>query len=330
MRRRAFIAVACAAVAWPMCGVTQPVKRVPRLCFLTFDPGTPQSPAKRFEAFFERLRELGYTNGETITIDYLHPEGRSDRYPELAAECLHLKPDIIAVTTTPGAHALKKATTTVPIVMVGLGDPVGAKLVESLGHPGGNLTGMSLMTSVLAVKRLELLKEAVPELSHVLVLTYLVDPISPLQVEAMKEAAATLGVTLHVIDIKTPDDLPTAFEAGSTVGAQGVLTTAESIFRVARARVTELAARHRLPAVYPFAEIALENGGLMAYDLSVREVHRSAADYVDRILKGTKPTDLPIQQPTVFQLVINLKTAKALGLTLPPTLLARANEVIEE
>jgi putative ABC transport system substrate-binding protein len=312
-----------------MRAVAQP-GRVPRLCFLTFDPGTPQSPAKRFEAFFERLRELGYANGETISIDYLHPEGRSDRYPELAAECLHLKPDIIAVTTTPGAHALKDATTTIPIVMVGLGDPVGAKLVESLGHPGGNLTGLSLMTSVLAVKRLELLKEAVSELSRVLVLTYSVDPISPLQVEAMKEAAPTLGVTLQVTDIKIPDDLPAAFEAGRTAGAQGVLTTAESIFRVARARVTELAARHRLPAVYPFAEIALENGGLMAYDLSVREVHRSAADYVDRILKGAKPTDLPIQQPTVFQLVINLKTAKALGLTLPPTLLARANEVIEE
>ena len=330
MQRRAFIRVACGALAWPVCAAAQPVKRIPRLCFLTFDPGTPQSPAKRFEAFFERLHELGYANGETITIDYLHPEGRSDRYPELAAECIHLKPDIIAVTTTPGAHALKDATTTIPIVMVGLGDPVGAKLVESLGHPGGNLTGLSLMTSVLAVKRLELLKEAVSELSRVLVLTYSVDPISPLQVEAMKEAAPTLGVTLQVTDIKIPDDLPAAFEAGRTAGAQGVLTTAESIFRVERARVTELAALHRLPAVYPFAEIALENGGLMAYDLSVREVHRSAADYVDRILKGAKPTDLPIQQPTVFQLVINLKTAKALGLTLPPTLLARANEVIEE
>ena len=330
MRRRALIAVTCGTLAWPMCSAAQSMKRILRLCFLTFDPGTPQSPAKRFEAFFERLRELGYTNEETVTIDYLHPEGRSDRYPELAAECLHLKPDVIAVTTTPGAHALKNATTTISIVVVGLGDPVGAKLVESLGHPGGNLTGLSLMTSVLAVKRLELLKEAVSELSRVLVLTYLVDPISPLQVEAMKEAASTLGVTLHVIDIRTPDDLPAAFEAGSTVGAQGVLTTAESIFRVARARVTELAARHRLPAVYPFAEIALENGGLMAYDLSVREVHRSVADYVDRILKGAKPTDLPIQQPTVFQLVINLKTAKALGLTLPTTLLARADEVIEE
>ena len=329
MRRRTFIAVASGTLAWPLCSVAQPVKRVPRLCFLTFDPGTPQSPAKRFEAFFERLRELGYVNGETITIDYLHPEGRSDRYPELAAECLRLKPDIIAVTTTPGAQALKNATTTIPIVMV-VGDPVGTKLVDSLGRPGGNITGMSQMTSGLAAKRLELLKEAVPELSRVLVLAYLVDPISPLQVQAMKEAASSLGVTLQVIDIKTPDDLPTAFEAGSKVGAQGVLTTAESIFRDARARVTELAAHYSLPAIYPYAAFAVENGGLMAYDdVDDRDLHRSAADYVDKILKGAKPSDLPVQQPTKFQLVINLRTAKALGLILPPALLARADEVIE-
>ncbi|MGY8684702.1 ABC transporter substrate-binding protein [Bradyrhizobium sp. UFLA05-153] len=328
MRRRIFIAVAGGMLAWPFSSAAQSLKRIPRLCFLTFDPGTPQSPAKRFEGFFERLRELGYVNGETITIDYLHPDGRSDRYPELAAECLHLKPDIVAVTTTPGAHALKDATTTIPIVMV-VGDPVGTKLVDSLGRPGGNITGMSQMTSGLAAKRLELLKEAVPELSRVLVLAYLVDPISPLQVQAMKEAASSLGVTLQVIDIKAPDDLPAAFETGRKVGAQGVLTTAESIFRNARAVVTELAARYSLPAVYPYAAFA-ENGGLMAYDdVDDRELHRGAADYVDKILKGAKPSDLPVQQPTKFQLVINLKTAKALGLNIPPALLARADEVIE-
>jgi putative ABC transport system substrate-binding protein len=327
--RGAFITMACGAFAWPLCALAQSVKRIPRLCFLTFDPGTPQSPAKRFDGFFERLRELGYVNGETITIDYMHPEGRSDRYPELAAECLRLRPDVIAVTTTPGAHALKHATAGIPIVIV-VGDPVGTKLVDSLGRPGRNITGMSQMTSGLAAKRLELLKEAVPRLSRVLVLAYLVDPISPLQVQAMIEAASSLGVTLHVIDIKTPDDLPSAFEAGSKAGVQGVLTTAESIFRDARARVTELAARYGLPAIYPYAAFALENGGLMAYDdVDDRELHRSAADYVDKILKGVKPSDLPVQQPTKFQLVINLKTAKALGLTLPPALLARADEVIE-
>jgi putative ABC transport system substrate-binding protein len=331
MRRRAFIAIGCGAIIWSWSGRAQPAKKVPRLCFVTFDPGTSQSPAKRFEAFFEGLRDLGYVHGETITIDYLHPEGRSDRYSELAAGCLRLKPDIIAVTTTPGAHALQTATGTTPIVMVALGDPVGTKLVDSLNHPGGNITGMSQMTSGLAAKRLELLKEAVPGLSRVLVLAYLVDPISPLQVQALKNAAPALNVTLHVVDIKTPDDIPAAFDAGIKAGAQGVLTTAESIFRGARALVTELAAQHKLPAIYPYAAFALslENGGLMAYDVTDRDLHRSAANYVDKILKGAKPSDLAVQQPTKFQLVINLRTAKTLGLTIPPSLLARADEVVE-
>ena len=328
MRRRTFIAVASGTLAWPLCSVAQPVKRVPRLCFLTFDPGTPQSPAKRFGAFFERLRELGYVSGETITIDYLHPEGRSDRYPELAAECLRLKPDIIAVTTTPGAQALKNATTTIPIVMV-VGDPVGTKLVDSLGRPGGNITGMSQMTSGLAAKRLELLKEAVPELSRVLVLAYLVDPISPLQVQAMKEAASSLGVTLQIRDIRTGDDLPAAFEAGANEGAEGLLIGAESLFVVYGGRVAELAARYRLPAIYPFTAQVVEAGGLMAYDTTIADLYRRAATYVDRILKGAKPSDLPVQQATKFQFVINLKTAKTLGFTFPPGLLVMADQVIE-
>ena len=329
MRRREFIAVATGALVWPLSARAQPAQKLPRLCFLTFDPGTPQSPAKRFEAFFERLRELGYVNGQTITIEYLHPEGRSDRYPELSAECLRRKPDIIAVTTTPGAHALKNATSTIPIVMVALGDPVGTKLVEDLTRPGANLTGMSQMTSELAAKRLEILKEAIPGLSRVLVLAYLVDPISPLQIQALKDAAPALGVTLLVIDIKTPDDIPAAFEAGMRAGVRALLTTAESIFRAQRARVTELAARHNLPAIYPYAAFAVENAGLMAYDIADGDLHRNAADYVDKILKGAKPSDLAVQQPTKFQLVINLKTAKSLGLTIPSQLLARADEVIE-
>ena len=330
MRRRKFIAIGCGAFFWSLAAGAQPVNRIPRLCFLTFDPGTPQSPAKRFEAFFEGLRDLGYEHGKTITIDYLHPGGRSDRYPELAADCLRLKPDIIAVTTTPGAAALKNATSTIPIVMVALGDPIGTKLVDSLNHPNGNITGMSQMTSGLAAKRLELLKEAVPGLSRVLVLAYLVDPISPLQVQALKDAAPALNVTPHVADIKTPDDLPAAFDA-IKAGAQGVLTTAESIFRGSRALVTELAAQHKLAAIYPCAAFALslENGGLKAYDITDRDLHRSAANYVDKILKGAKPSDLAVQQPTKFQLVINLRTAKSLGLTIPPSLLARADEIIE-
>jgi putative ABC transport system substrate-binding protein len=313
----------------PLVADGQSAGKVPRLCFLTFDPGTPQSPSPRFEAFFAGLRELGYVHGKTITIDYLVAEGRSEKFPELAAECVRLKADIIVVSTTPAAHAAKNATRTIPIVMVALGDPVGTGLVESLARPGGNVTGMSQMTSGLAAKRLEVLKETVPRISRVLVLSYLVDPIAPLQVTALKEAASTLGVTLIIRDIRTADDLPAAFEAGAREHAEGLLTTAESIFRLQRGRVTELAARHRLPAVYPYSAFAKDSGGLMAYDANDSDLHRRAAIYVDKILKGAKPSDLAIQQPTKFDLVINLKTAKALGLTIPQSILARADQVIE-
>jgi putative ABC transport system substrate-binding protein len=329
MRRRDFITVLGGSAVWPLAARGQQSTKRPRLCFLTFDPGTAQSPTPRFEAFFQGLRELGYVNGETLTIDYLSAEGRTDQYPALAAECVRSNPDVIAVTTTPGAHALKKATATIPIVMVALGDPVGTGIVDSLARPGGNITGMSQMTSELAAKNLELLKEAVPGISRVLVLTYLVDPISPLQVRALKEVAPSLGVTLHIHDIQTADDLSAAFKAGTKERVDGLITTAESIFRAERARVTELADIHKLPAIYPYAAFAIDNGGMMAYEVADRDLHRRAATYVDRILKGAKPSELPVQQPTNFRLIINLKTAKALGITVPPTLLARADEVIE-
>ncbi len=185
------------------------------------------------------------------------------------------------------------------------------------------------MTSGLAAKRLEVLKEAVPAISRVLVLSYLVDPIAPLQVKALKEAAPSLGVTLLIRDIRTADDLPAAFDAGVREHAEGLLTTAESIFRLQRARVTELAARHRLPAVYPYAAFAKDSGGLMADDVNESDLHKRAATYVDRILKGAKPSELAVQQPTTFNLVINMKTAKALGLTIPQSLLVRADEIIQ-
>jgi putative tryptophan/tyrosine transport system substrate-binding protein len=313
----------------PLVAEAQPARKIPRLCFLTFDPGTAQSPSARFDGFFQGLRDLGYVHGQTITIDYLVAAGRSELFPELAAECVRLKADIIVVSTTPAAHAAKNATRTIPIVMIALGDPVGTGLVDSLARPGGNLTGMSQMTSGLAPKRLEVLKEAVPAISRVLVLSYLVDPIAPLQVKALKEAAPSLGVTLLIRDIRTADDLPAAFDAGVREHAQGLLTTAESIFRLQRARVTELAARHRLPAVYPYAAFAKDSGGLMAYDVNDSDLHKRAATYVDRILKGAKPADLPVAQPTKFELVINLKTAKALGLTIPQSILVRADQVIQ-
>ncbi|MGA9034082.1 MAG: ABC transporter substrate-binding protein [Pseudolabrys sp.] len=329
MRRREFITLlGGTAAAWPLVAHAEQTKKIPRLCFLTFDPGTLQSRSPRFDAFFDNLHELGYVNGQTIDIDYLSAEGLDERYPALVSECLRLKADIIAVSTTPAAQAAKRATRTVPIVMIALGDPVGTGLVESIAKPGGNVTGMSMMVPELAVKRLELLKEAVPRISRVLVLSYLADPIAPVQVAALDRVAPSLGVTLLVRDIRTEADLATAFDAGVKEHVDGLLLTAESILVVHRVKIGELAARLKLPAVYPYS-IQVTAGGLMAYDTNIPDLHRNAALYVDKILKGAKPSDLPIQQPAKLNLIINLKAAKALGLTLPPSLLARADEVIE-
>jgi putative ABC transport system substrate-binding protein len=304
----------------------QQTASIPRLCFLTFDPGTPQ--ANRFNSFFQGLRDLGYADGQTISIDYLSADGQGERFPALAADCLRLKADIIVVTSTPAAKAAKNATRTIPIVMIALGDPVGTGLVDSLARPGANVTGQSFMAPGLAAKRLELLKEAVPRITRVLVLSYLTDPISTPQINELKTVAPSLGVKLQIHEIKTVDDFPAAFEAGIREGAEGLLTTVESIFFVHRARVIELAARHRLPAMYPL-RIFVDAGGLMAYTHNSSDLYKRAATYVDRILKGAKPADLPIQQPTAFELLINLNTAKALGLTIPPSLRLRADQLIE-
>ena len=344
MRRREFIAPSprkrrhatliklftiVAVLSTPIAVEAQQPKKIPRLCFLTFDPGTFQSRSARFEPFFNRLNELGYVDGQTITIDYLSAEGRNDRFAEIATECLRFKADVIAVTTTPGALAAKQTTQTVPIVMLPLGDPVGVGLVSNIARPEGNITGTTAMTSELSPKRLELLKDAAPSMSRVLVLSYLVDPIAPLQVKTLEAAAPSLGVKLQIQEIRSGDDLPAAFDAAARQSPEGLLVTAESIFSVNRKRVTEFAARYKLPAIYPWSVMVTDAGGLMAYDANEPDLHRHAANYVDRILKGAKPSDLPIHQPTNVQFVINLKTAKALGLIIPPELLVRADTVIE-
>jgi putative ABC transport system substrate-binding protein len=335
--RRTFLgSLAGGLLAAPLAAEAQQAGTSPRLCFLTFaSRPTPSSKVSssraspvQFDPFFQRLRDLGYVEGQTITIDYLSADGRGERFPALAADCLRLKADIIVVTTTPAAQAAKKVTATIPIVMIPLGDPVGTGLVASLARPGGNVTGLTFLASGLSAKRLELLKEAVPSISRVLVLSYLVDPIAAPQVKELQRAARSLGVTLLVQDIRTGDDLPTAFDVGARAHVGGLLTTAESIFAAQRKRVAELAAQHGLPGVYPYRAI-VEAGGLIAYDSYTPALVAQTATYVDRIFKGANPADLPVQQPEKFDLVINLKTAKALGLTIPPSLLQRANQVIE-
>ena len=329
VRRRDFVRLAGVAATWPLAAHAQQLNNLPRLCFLTFDPGTLQSPSPRFEAFFQGLRDLGYIDGQTIAIDYLSADSHGDRFPALAAECVRLSANVIAVTTTPAAKVAKNTTRTIPIVMISLGDPVGAGLVDSLEQPGGNVTGMSQMVTELAAKRLELLKQGVPSISRVLVLSYLADPIASLQVNALKEAAPSLGVMLQIQDIRTPDDLPAAFDAGIRQHADALLTTAESMFFVNGERVSELAAHYRLPAMYPFSAPVLDAGGLMAYEVDNGDLQTRAAAYVDKILKGAKPSDLPVQQPTEFKLFINLKAAKAIGLTIPESFLQRADQLIE-
>ena len=220
--RRTFLrSVTGGLLAAPLAAEAQPARKTPATLFPHVRLGTARSPSPRFAAFFQGLRDLGYLNERTIAIHYLSADGRNERFPELVAECLRLKPDIIAVTTTPAAQTAKAATSTIPIVMVALGDPPGTGLVDSLARPGGNVTGMSQLTSGLAAKRLALLKEAVPRISRVLVLTFLVDPIAPLQVKALKEVAPSLGVSLLVHDIRTAEDLPAAFDAGAKERAEG-------------------------------------------------------------------------------------------------------------
>ncbi len=331
MNRRAFLVAAFllgagVSIATPPAAPAQTAGKPPRLCFLTFDPGTTQS--NRFAPFFQRLRDLGYVDGRTIAIEYLSAEGRDERFPSLAAQCLRRNADLIVVTTTPAAQAAKNATHTIPIVMIPLGDPVATGLVASLARPGGNVTGLTFMASGVAAKRLELLKEAVPRISRVLILSYLVDPIAAPQIKELESTAHALGVRLLVHDVRSADDLAAAFGAAAKEHADALLTTAESIFVVQRRRIIELAAQHRLPALYPYRAL-VDSGGLMAYDSYTPDFLAHTADFVDRILKGAKPVDLPVEQPTKLEFVINMKTARTLGLTIPPSLPLRADHVIE-
>jgi len=304
----------------------QQTAKIPRLCLLT--PHPVAELHDRYDAFLRGLRDVGYVDGQSITIDYLSSDGRIERFPTLAGECLRLQADIIVTQTTPAALAAKHATRTIPIVMIGTGDAVGMGLVDSLARPGGNVTGQSHMAPGLSAKRLELLKEVVPRLTRVVVLANLADPVATPQVQELEQAARSLGVQLLIRDVQTPDALPDAVSTAATEGAEGLLTTVSSMFNVHRASVVDLAARHRLPAVYPW-RVFVDAGGLMFYGVNPSSLQLGAAKFVGKILKGAKPADLPVEQPTTFECVINLKTAQALGLTIPPHLLVLADEVLQ-
>ena len=285
-------------------------------------------PSPMWEAFRQRLKELGYVEGH-IVFEYRWSAGQVERFPSLAAELVGLKVDVIVTVGNAATGALKRATATVPIVMATSGDPVGAGLVTSLAHPGGNVTGLTVIAGRdLPGKQLELLKEVVPKFARV---AYLFDAANPGSLLAQKEfeaAARALGVELRLTEIRNENDLEAAFTAIAKERVSGLLVAAGPFETVHRRRIVDLAVSSRLPAMYG-ARWFVDDGGLISYGVSVLDNFRRAATYVDKILKGAKPADLPVEQPTKFELVINLKTAKALGLTIPPSLLARADQVIE-
>jgi len=323
VERGAFLgAVAGGLLAAPLGAEAQQAGKVYRIGFLRGGP----PPESYLDAFQQGLRERGYVYGQNVVVELRTTDGSVDQLPQLAEELLRSKVDVILASAGPAALAAKKATTSVPIVFVGVVDPVGVGLVPSLGRPGGNITGLATNSEDFAGKRLELLKAIVPSLKRVAVLWHPANLTNPLQLKGAQVAARTLGVRLEPVSIQGPNDFESAGKA--VRGADGLLFLESPLFTTHRARLAELAGKSRLPAIYGQREY-VEVGGLMSYGPQFYDLYKRAALHVDKILKGAKPANLPVEQPTKFEFIINLKTAKALGLTIPPSLLARADEVIQ-
>ena len=302
----------------------QPAK-IPRIGFLI--AASTSANAARNEAFRQGLRELGYVEGKNTIIEWRSAEGKADRLPGLAAELVRLKVDIIVSGGPSTTRASKGATSTIPIVMAQDPDPVGSGFVASLARPGGNITGLATLTPELSGKRLELLKEIVPKLSRVAVFGTSTRPGNAQELREVELAAEAFKVPLQHLDVLDPKDIETAFRAASKGRADALLVLGGPVLISHRTQVVELAVKNRLPATYDRPEF-VEEGGLMTYSVSSTDLFRRAATYVDKILKGAKPADLPIEQPKKFELIINLKAAKQIGLTIPPNVLARADRVI--
>jgi putative ABC transport system substrate-binding protein len=313
-----FLATACPAEA-------QQTGKVPRIGYLQAPPAS--AVATRTDAFRQGLRELGYVEGKTIVIESRFAEGKTDRVPDLVAELLRLKVDVIVTGGSFATGAAKQATSTIPVVMTQDSDPVGNGYVASLARPGGNVTGLSTLAPELSGKQLELLKETIPKLSRVAVLGSSNRSGNAQSVKETEHAADALRVKLQYLDILSPKDIENAFRAARKQNAQAVLVLTGPVVTSQRTEIINLASKNQLPAIYDRAEF-VEDGGLMTYSVSSTDLFRRAAVYVDKILKGAKPADLPVEQPIKFEFVINLKTAKQIGLTIPPNVLARADRVI--
>ena len=321
--RRRFVVASLAALALPQAGAAQPARRIGFL-----SPFSASTAAPWHEAFRQGLRELGWTEGQNIAIEYRYANGKNDRLPDLAGDLVRLKVDVIVASSGTDASIAKRATTSIPIVVASAGDPVAGGLVASLARPGGNVTGLTQMLPELAGKRLELLKQIVPNLSRVAVLWYPRGTTSPLAWKEIQPPARELGIGLQSLEVQSPADFAKAFHDATTARAAAMVVLPDPLFAGNLERIAELAAKARLPSIFHLREFA-DVGGLVAYGVDRADMFRRAAAYVDKILRGAKPADLPIEQPTKFELVINLRTAKALGLAMPPSLLLRADQVIE-
>ena len=311
-------------LALPFSARAQQPAKIPRIGILI--PASASSFSARVEAFRQRLRELGYVEGKNLVIEYRSAEGKRERMPDLAAELVGLKVDVI-VTTGSGILPAKKASATISIVFAGSGDPVGAGLVSSLARPGGNITGLSSMAQDLNGKRLELLKEAFPKVARVAFLWQPGAARGNLALTEMEAAAKALGLKLLSLEVRSLDDFEGAFARAKRDGAQALITVPGPLINTQRRQVLDFAAKNRLPAIYTASEF-VEAGGLMSYAPSYPDLWRRAADFVDKILKGTKPAEIPVEQPMKFEFAINLTTAKQMGVTIPPNVLVRAERVI--
>jgi ABC-type uncharacterized transport system substrate-binding protein len=324
VKRRDFITLLGGAVAWPLAARAQQAKR-PIVGFL--GDSTPLAENERAAAFARRLHDLGWIDGRTIAIEYRWADARSDRLAEIAAEFSRLKVDVIVTGGTPATMAAKQATSVIPIVFATAGDPVGVGLVASLARPGGNVTGLSVLAVDLAGKRLDLLREVISNLGRLAIMGNVGNPLTVLELGELQAAARPLGLQLDTLEIRRPQDIASALDAVKG-RADALYVCQDLLTRAHRLRINTLALAARLPVMHASREF-IEAAGLMSYGPNFVDSYRHAGDYVDKILRGAKPGDLPVEQPTKFELVINLITAQALGLRVPPSLLARADEVIE-
>jgi ABC-type uncharacterized transport system substrate-binding protein len=325
VKRRSFITLLGGATAWPLVARAQQAGKVPTIGFV--GQSTRSATSEWTTAFVQRLRELGWIDARNLAIEYRWGEGRNERFAQIAAEFVRLKVDVIVTGATPPTIAAKQATSVIPIVFAVAGDPVGTGLVASLARPGGNVTGLSILGPDVAGKRIEILREILPSLRTVAILANIGNPLSVLELGEVQAAARTLALEVHTVEIQRAQDIAPAIEALNG-RADALYVCIDGLMNTNRIRINTLSLGARLPTMHGAREY-VESGGLMSYGPNFPDLYRRAADYVDKILRGAKPGDLPIEQPTKFDFIINLTTAKALGLEVSPTLLARADEVIE-